>query len=184
MEWAANDPSPTLTLTTTEEVDNREWGNYHLIPNDNAGLHIGPFEFTYDIADDQSHLEGDEPVYFDFSDVVSYFPEWAFNELVAHYGKRIKQSLISCDLFTRPNPPIFVFKENGDPVFRFSEANYIIRESDTKCYLAARLSKNDEWVIGATLSRTNGIAFQKDGNSEKYIIAFVTPSKQLAARIL
>lgn len=185
MEWAANDPFPILTLESTPDVDNREWGNYHSIPNkNNADLRIGPFEFPYHVAGDQNHLQGDEPVYFDFSDVVSHFPKCAYEEVVAHYGGKIKNSLISCDLVTRPNPPIFVFERDGYPVFTFSEANYIVRESDKKCYLAARLSENDDWVIGATLSRTNGIAFQKDGNSEKYILALVTPSKHLAARIL
>lgn len=163
------------------------WYNVGVTSESMTGTRIGYFVYVVAYIEHQpadAHYN-EAKVYFDFENSYSYFPDWAFDQLIrAIPGHSTPSSgSIKCDQLPNLTVPKFMFinKEEKMLAFALSKPSYFIQriESDD-CYVNVRRSVDQYWTIGVSVAATPGIIFHKDAENN-YALGFTKADYKFAA---
>lgn len=175
IKWHKAQIQPIMQITTQKNVPKNRYINFFDV--EKRTKYVGPINVDVVVDRVSNHNANREGVvYFYFSHVHSHFPEWAYDRFMDAFeeagGDRSIES-IDCDQIAKLKLPEFLFELDDVYFFELSKANYFMRNSDDKCYLAVRLSQSGQWIIGAALTKTYKAVFLKSSGSKVFQIGFI-----------
>lgn len=126
-----------------------------------------------------SHEVEKQLLYFDFSNVYSHFPDWAYELLIGAFPYEVESRSIEpieCNELDKLELPILQFATSDCYLFEFTKSNYFWRRhQDDTCVLAVRRSVSNVWIIGPTISKTYRTVFASFLDSNNLHIGFINP---------